>query len=872
VFFGLLPKSNDLFLLLIGLFSSNNLIAWVLLSNMANDIHIQTAKRLTFAFGSPAILVLFFISSLLFFAISFNSRYLVQITHNSLESNLKKRLSETSRRGAATASVAELDQLIKTEDMHLPTYKVLKQKLWNFSREAGVTYVYYLRVIDHQTLQFVVDNIYDEVTRAGLDSLTLSILDKPGSKEALEGRTVTSVLDQDISGTEGFISSFTPLYDSQGQVAYLFGVDAEDSILTKITQRINFLWILSIISFLTAFITGTFTILRLYFKAKTAVCANLAKSKFLSQMSHEIRTPMNAVIGMSELASRDYGRERGLEYIENIKRAGHHLITLVNDILDVSKIESGRLELQTAPYDTSSLFSDVLTLVTVRLQDSHVKLLTDVSPNIPAQLIGDESRVKQILLNLLTNAAKYTREGYIKLIAREESLNQNRVKMKFTVEDTGIGIRREDLSLLFKDYSRLDHDRNIGIEGTGLGLAIVRALCRAMGGQIMVQSQYGKGSVFTVTFIQTMTEYQPMGDLKDITVSRIETQSVSFVAPGVKVLVVDDLPTNILVAKGLLIPYQFTVLSCTNGRQAVELVRETHFDFIFMDHMMPGMDGLEVTSIIRNMDDENKKNVPIVALTANAISGMKEFFLEAGFNDFLSKPIDLIKLDSILKKWIPAEKRQGLLTKKTQAAPDAESHSETRPSIAGLDVSLGLSRVGGSIETYRKVLEDFRLDAESALLKIDKVASEESRASFISQIHSLKSGLAEIGAVELATMAALMEKSGRDGDLFQINFRLPKFRHGLGSLANRILDFVTSPHPDYRDNLYSRPDIEAFKRLKDALSAKDMEAVNRELKLLMELKLDGKTKEKVTEITDFILASEVKKASGIIAHVVGSKF
>jgi CheY-like chemotaxis protein len=594
---------------------------------------------------------------------------------------------------------------------------------------------------------------------------------------------------------------------------------------------------------------------------------------FLSQMSHEIRTHMNAVIGMSELASRDYGRERSLEYIENIKRAGHHLMALVNDIIDVSKIESGRLEIQSAPYDTASLLNDVLTLVTVRLKDSQVKLITDVSSTIPASLIGDVGRVKQILLNLLTNASKYTREGYIKFVARAEALSQEQVRMRFTVEDSGIGIRREDLGLLFKDFSRLDPDRNVGVEGSGLGLAIVRALCKAMGGQIMVQSQYGRGSVFTVTFLQGVQESKPMGDLKDITVSRMETQSVSFVAPGVDVLVVDDLPTNILVVKGLLIPYQFKVLSCTNGRQAVELVREKHFDIIFMDHMMPGMDGLEATSIIRTITEDDKGKIPIVALTANALSGMREFFLDAGFNDFLSKPIDLNKLDTILKRWIPSEKRRRLEAKANKPPKLPENTDQSWPAISGLDVGLGLSRVGGSIESYRKVLEDFRLDADVACQKIDKVVSEDSLSNFISQIHSLKSGLAGIGAVELATMAALMEKSGRDGDLFQINFRLPKFRNSLTSLTNRILDFVTSPVPNfqYSPDIYIRPDMESFLRLKDALSVKDMEAVDRELKFLMELKLEDQVKVAVTEIADFILAADFTKASGVISEIIGNK-
>ncbi|MDR1395365.1 MAG: response regulator, partial [Deltaproteobacteria bacterium] len=809
---------------------------------------------------------------LLFVLVSANTRSLSLVTQQTLESTFRKRLTETAKRGQHLATFEELEKFSKVSDMTLPEYKILRQKLWNFARDADVMYAYYIRVLDGAGLQYVADNDYNEITRVGLDTPVVEVRERPAIRGAVEGRTVLTEVRQYVGGWEGLITCYTPVFDPSGRTAYVFGVDADDAVLTKILQQINSQWKLGMGLFFLTGITGILALIIFWNRARTARTANLAKSLFLSQMSHEIRTPMNAVIGMSELASRDYGRERALEYIENIKRAGHHLMALVNDILDVSKIESGHLEIQSSPYETASLFNDVLTLVAVRLKESQVKLLTEISPSIPAVLIGDAARVKQILLNLLVNAVKYTREGYIKLIVREEKLPNGFLRLKAVVEDTGIGIKREDLGLLFKDFSRLEPDRNAGIEGSGLGLAIVRALCRAMDGQIMVQSQYGRGSIFSVTFIQQASDLKPMGDLKDIALSRIETQSVSFAAPEAEVLVVDDLPTNILVVKGLLIPYQFRVISCTNGRQAIELVREKVFDVILMDHMMPGMDGLEATSIIRAMDDPARSQVPIVALTANALSGMREFFLEAGFNDFLSKPIDLAKLDAILKRWIPAGKRQIFSpVPAAKPSPAPERPEPAWPSIAGLDVGLGLSRAGGSMETYRKVLEDFRLDTEAAMVKMEKVTTEESRTGFIAKIHSLKSGLASIGAVELATMAALMEKSGRDGDLFQINFRLPKFRSGLTALTSRILDFVTSPQPDLAAVLYVRPDVEAFLRLQDALSVKDLEAVNRELKFLMDLQLDETTKEAVAEIVDFILASEFKKASGVISSLIGWK-
>ncbi|MDR2112038.1 MAG: response regulator, partial [Candidatus Accumulibacter sp.] len=379
--------------------------------------------------------------------------------------------------------------------------------------------------------------------------------------------------------------------------------------------------------------------------------ATEAKSGFLARMSHEIRTPMNAIIGLSELAQREYGKPKALEYITGIKSAGASLLAIINDILDFSKIESGKLPIHSALYDTGSLLNDVLTIIRVRMAETPLELILETSPGIPGAMIGDAGRIKQVLLNLLSNAVKYTHEGFIKFSVFCEPAGEDVIALTFVVRDSGIGIRPEDMPKLFGEFARIDEKRNSRVEGTGLGLAIARNLCRMMGGDITVASEYGKGSTFTATLTQTVSDWKPMGNMTDMPARRAEAQRVTFIAPDTDVLIVDDFPSNLLVAEGLLVPYKMRVFTCMNGREAVELVRERPFDLVLMDHMMPEMDGVEATHAIRAMREERGRTMPIVALTANAVSGMKEMFLENGFNDFLSKPIDVPKLDAVLKKW-----------------------------------------------------------------------------------------------------------------------------------------------------------------------------------------------------------------------------
>jgi CheY-like chemotaxis protein len=349
------------------------------------------------------------------------------------------------------------------------------------------------------------------------------------------------------------------------------------------------------------------------------------------------------------------------------------------------------------------------------------------------------------------------------------------------VEDSGIGIRSADLSRLFDDFVRIEEKRTKNIVGTGLGLAISRSLCRAMGGDVSVESEYGKGSIFTAMLPQSIVDRRPVGTLECRAAARMEKQRIPFTAPDAEILLVDDLRSNLLVCEGLLAPFGARISTCLSGEEAVELLRSRSFDIVFMDHMMPGMDGMEATAAIRSMKE--CETMPIVALTANAVAGMRETFLQNGFSDFLSKPIEIPKLIQIMAKWIPVEKRGPA---QDEAGQPAALEQMKLPAIEGIDILVGLARTGGEKKHYLDLLEVFCRDARTRLPLFEKVPGEKERGTFITQVHALKSASASIGAVELAAVAARLEEAGRNGDMSVINDNLGAFFVALKAIPANI--------------------------------------------------------------------------------------
>jgi PAS domain S-box-containing protein len=388
--------------------------------------------------------------------------------------------------------------------------------------------------------------------------------------------------------------------------------------------------------------------------------ANKAKSSFLSTMSHEIRTPMNAILGITEIQLRNEKLDSSVkEALEKIYNSGDLLLCIINDILDLSKIEAGKLELSNKNYDVASLISDTTQLNMMRIGSKPIDFELFIDENIPAQMSGDELRIKQILNNLLSNAFKYTTEGSVKLsITAEETKSGNEVILVISVSDTGPGMTREQINMLFDEYARFNQGANIAAEGTGLGMSITRNLIRLMNGNIFVESEPGKGTTFTVRLPQGREDDEKLGvemaenleKFRSSSKTRLNRVHVSYdPMPYGKVLIVDDVDINIYVAMGLLAPYELQIDTAESGIEAVDKVKKGNvYDIIFMDHMMPQMDGIEATLAIRAMGYIH----PIVALTANAVSGQANLFLENGFSDFISKPIDIRQMNIVLNKFI----------------------------------------------------------------------------------------------------------------------------------------------------------------------------------------------------------------------------
>ena len=631
--------------------------------------------------------------------------------------------------------------------------------------------------------------------------------------------------------------------------------------------------------------------------------ASKVKSDFLAKMSHEIRTPMNAIIGMTELALREKTLEGKDENIQTVKQASSNLLVIINDILDYSKVESGKLEINNTDYQVSSLVNDVISIIRMRMVDSPISFIVDVDSNIPSLLCGDENKIRQILINVLGNAVKYTDRGFIRLTMYCKFVNEGTVDLVVEVADSGRGIKQEYLDIMFGEFIQVDQDKNI--EGVGLGLAITNSIIKTMGGEIGVKSEYGKGSLFTITLPQKISSNKPLAvvhnpeslnvlvyneseiyahsivraikglgvycdlvsgdsELYDkltnrsydflfipftlykqnrdmilrhrgkakltvltnfgeavsesisgdyMSVLSLPVHSIpianilngdpskfdygnknglieSFKAPSARVLIVDDISTNLQVASGLLAPYDMLVDLRVSGIEAIDAVKSKKYDIVFMDHKMPVMDGVEATERIRELGaiDPYFKNLPIIALTANAVSGTREMFLENGFDDFLSKPVDTIKLNEILEKYIPKNKQ---IDPADPVAPVIDDNKTSRKKdlgfeIDGLDVAKGILRSGGKIELYLKTLTAFCKDGVAGVKAINNSLKKGDISLYTTHIHGIKSAATFAGAAKLAKTAHILELAGEKEDMTYIEKHTPEFISSLEILISNI--------------------------------------------------------------------------------------
>ena len=391
-------------------------------------------------------------------------------------------------------------------------------------------------------------------------------------------------------------------------------------------------------------------------ETESAIAATKAKSDFLANMSHEIRTPINAIMGMNEMVLRESNQEQVKDYARDIRSASDNLLRIINDILDFSKIESGRLEIINDNYDLGKIIYDVTTLVNIKAESKGLKLKVSVDENLPYQLYGDDKRVREIITNVLNNAVKYTEQGFVDMTISGHA-QDGLVLLKIRIEDSGQGIKEEDLDKIFSGFSRVNVKKNKNIEGTGLGLSITKHLVELMDGSIKVESEYGKGSVFTVLLPQQIVSEEKMGDYmshKHVAPENGEQALVNGIVefPGVKLLVVDDITMNLKVISNLLSKSGAEVTCASSGAEMLELVQKNYYDLILLDHMMPDMDGIETLKAFKELPDNICRDVPVIALTANAIVGAKEMYLDLGFKDYLSKPVKLENLNNLLAKYL----------------------------------------------------------------------------------------------------------------------------------------------------------------------------------------------------------------------------
>ncbi len=531
--------------------------------------------------------------------------------------------------------------------------------------------------------------------------------------------------------------------------------------------------------------------------SERAVAASEAKSSFLSSMSHEIRTPINAVLGMNEMILRETTDKKIMDYSNNIRSAGKTLLTLINSILDFSKIEEGKMEIVPVPYDTATLVNNIIASVDERAKSKKLRFLKEIDKNLPSKMIGDDVRLQQVIVNILTNAVKYTDDGHVRFIFREEKREDDHIDLYVAVEDTGIGIRKEDLPKLSQSFERLDLEKNHSIEGTGLGMAIVTNLLKMMGSEIKVDSDYGRGSTFYFVIRQEISDAKPMGDYKKAVVTtNVNKDMLLPHADKAKVLVVDDNEMNLKVAKNLLGLFGINAEMANSGQVALYRCKRDHFHLILLDHMMPKMDGKETLERMHKegLIDENTK---VIALTANAIQGAEEDYLKSGFDGYISKPIEMTTLEKALKKYLPDEvlKDDYETEEVIEFSPVANKEKDeekTKISFTdklkakGFDTEKALTFCAGDTDFYMEILNDFVAGYGEKKQELDKGFEIEDWHDFEIKIHALKGVAKTIGATALSEKAYELEKAASKKDIDYLGEEYETFMKSYAQVVEDI--------------------------------------------------------------------------------------
>ena len=539
--------------------------------------------------------------------------------------------------------------------------------------------------------------------------------------------------------------------------------------------------------------------------------ANNAKSNFLSNMSHEIRTPITAVLGFNEMILREADNKEILLYAENIKTAGNTLLGLINDILDFSKIEAGKVEIIPVDYDMSSVLNNLVNMARVRAEGKNLDLKFDFDKDLPRILNGDEVRIKQIITNILTNAVKYTEKGSVTFSMgfEKDPDDSDSVFLRVSVKDTGIGIKKEDMEKLFSKFERIEEKRNRNIEGTGLGMNITQSLLSMMDSKLEVESVYGEGSTFSFKLRQKVVKWEPLGNYKDTYNANIGTRDryrVSFTARNAHILMVDDNTTNLMVFRNLLKQTHVKIDTAISGDECINMCCETKYDIIFLDHMMPGKDGIETLHDLQNMEGSLNRETPFICLTANAISGAREEYIREGFIDYMTKPIDPIKLEEKMTEYLPADK----IDKPEEPSDPSESmvmefsgkYADDLPDFKApgnldllegqdlIDVGVGIRHCGYD-DLYLDVLGSYFESIKESKKKLSDFLEKEDLKNYMIRIHSVKSSSKTIGALSLGEKAARLEQAAKEDDIDFIRAKHEEFiadYDAVGKLLRKVLN------------------------------------------------------------------------------------
>ncbi|MBQ7562707.1 MAG: response regulator [Lachnospiraceae bacterium] len=569
----------------------------------------------------------------------------------------------------------------------------------------------------------------------------------------------------------------------------------------------------SVVVFLLLLLTVDLTFMlklnrRLEQTAVRAERASRSKSEFLSNMSHEIRTPITAILGMNEMIQREGVNPDVLEYSHNIEKAGVSLLGIISDILDFSKIEAGHMELVTGEYSLSSVLCDLYNLTELRAQAKGLSFEAEIDPMLPVKLVGDELRIKQIITNLLTNAVKYTERGSVRLILRLQEFDQKGIVLYVAVKDTGIGIREEEMEKLFTAFDRLDTKRTRTIEGSGLGLAITREMLGMMESELKVESVYGEGSVFSFLLRQEVADWKRIGAFEPAAAvhERVkrDKKSAGFKTHGARILIVDDTPMNIQVFAGLLKRTGVQIDIGSSGEECLKRFGEKSYDMVFLDYRMPVMDGIETLQELKRRYPREAEVTPVISLTASAVAGDREMMLSAGFDDYLTKPVNYVELEEMLLRYLPAEKVDETSEEKGERPSDWEEEEELselrelRELCAGLfeveelDLKQGIDYCGDA-EDYLFALETWQASVETKAAELSEDLNKEDIGAYTILVHSLKSTSLAIGAMEISGLAKALELAGKNGDretiLRDTQELLEKYR-GLGGRLKEILETI----------------------------------------------------------------------------------